>query len=278
MSTVTITAADVNKLRMQTGAGMMDCKKALTEANGDFEAAVDLLRKKGAKVAANRADRAASEGCVLAKVSADGTFGVVLSLNCETDFVAKNEGFVTLTTGFIDLALSNKVKTKEEFLKQNYQGLSVSEKLVEQTGVIGEKLEIGSYEIIESPAVAAYIHPGNRLATLVGLTKGGDANLEAGRQVAMQVAAMNPVALDEKSVTQDIIDREIAVGKEQAIAEGKPADMAEKIAVGKLNKFYKESTLLNQEFIRDSKKTVKQFLSDTDKELTATGFKRVALG
>ncbi|HLP10437.1 MAG TPA: translation elongation factor Ts [Flavobacteriales bacterium] len=278
MSTITITAADVNKLRLQTGAGMMDCKKALTESNGDFEAAVDLLRKKGAKVAANRADRAASEGCVLAKVSADGSFGVVLSLNCETDFVAKNEGFVALTTGFIDLALAGKVKTKEEFLTQNFQGLSVADKLTEQTGVIGEKLEIGQYEVIEAPAVAAYIHPGNRLATLVGLTKGGEGNLEAGRQVAMQAAAMAPVALDEKSVSKEVIEREIEVGKEQAIAEGKPAEMAEKIAMGKLTKFYKESTLLNQEFIRDNKKSVKQFLSDTDKELTATSFKRVALG
>jgi len=278
MSTTTITAADVNKLRLQTGAGMMDCKKALTEANGDFEAAVDLLRKKGAKVAANRADRAASEGCVLAKTTADGSFGVVLSLNCETDFVAKNEGYVALAQGMIDLAVANKVKSKEDFLNQNFGGLTVSEKLIEQTGVIGEKLEIGQFEFIEGTAVAFYIHAGNRLATLVGLTKGGADNIEAGRQVAMQVAAMNPVALDEASVSKEVIEREIEVGKEQAIAEGKPAEMAEKIAVGKLNKFYKESTLLNQEFIRDSKKTVKQFLSDTDKELTATGFKRVALG
>jgi elongation factor Ts len=202
----------------------------------------------------------------------------VLSLNCETDFVAKNEGFVTLTTGFIDLALSKKIKSKEDFLKEDFQGLAVSEKLVEQTGVIGEKLEIGAYEVMEASAVAAYIHPGNRLATLVGLTKGGEGNLEAGRQVAMQVAAMNPVALDEKSVSKEVIEREIEVGKEQAIAEGKPAEMAEKIAMGKLTKFYKESTLVNQEFIRDNKKTVKQFLSDTDKELSATGFKRVALG
>lgn len=278
MSTTTITAADVNKLRLQTGAGMMDCKKALTEANGDFEAAVDLLRKKGAKVAANRADRAASEGCVLAKTSPDGKFGVVLSLNCETDFVAKNEGYVALAQGMIDLAVANKVKSKEDFMNQNFGGLTVSEKLIEQTGVIGEKLEIGQFEFIEGTAVAYYIHAGNRLATLVGLTKGGADNIEAGRQVAMQVAAMNPVALDENSVSKEIIEREIEVGKEQAIAEGKPAEMAEKIAVGKLNKFYKESTLLNQEFIRDNKKTVKQFLSDTDKELTATGFKRVALG
>lgn len=278
MSTVTITAADVNKLRQQTGAGMMDCKKALTEANGDFEAAVDLLRKKGAKVAANRADRSASEGAVLAKISADNTFGVVLSLNCETDFVGKNEGFVALAQGFIDLAVANKAKTREDLLNLDYQGLTVAEKLVEQTGVIGEKIEIGAYEVIEAPAVAAYIHAGNRLATIVALTKGGDASLEAGRQVAMQVAAMSPVAVDENSVAKDVIEREIEVGKEQAIAEGKPAEMAEKIAVGKLNKFYKENTLLNQEFIRDNKKTIKQFLSEADKDLTVTNFKRVALG
>lgn len=277
MSTVTISAAEVNKLRLQTGAGMMDCKKALTEANGDFEAAVDILRKKGAKVAANRADRTASEGCVLSKVSADGKFGVVLSLNCETDFVAKNEGFVTLTTGILDVALNNKIKSKEDLLNQQYSGLSISEKLVEQTGVIGEKLEIGAYEFIEADAVAAYIHAGNRLATLVGLTKGGDANIEAGRQVAMQVAAMNPVSVDEKSVPQDVIQRELEIGKEQAMAEGKPAEMAEKIAQGKLNKFYKESTLIHQEFIRDNKKTIKQFLTETDKDLAVTSFKRVSL-
>lgn len=277
MSTVQISAAEVNRLRQQTGAGMMDCKKALTEANGDFEVAVDLLRKKGAKVAANRADRSASEGCILSKVSADGTFGAVLSLNCETDFVAKNESFVALAQGFIDIAVNGKIKTSEELLAQQYEGLTIAEKLVEQTGVIGEKIEIGSYEVIEGTAVVAYIHPGNRLATIVGLTKGGETNLEAGRQVAMQVAAMNPVALDEKSVSQETIQREIEVGKEQAIAEGKPAEMAEKIAQGKLGKFYKENTLVNQEFIRDSKKTVKQFLSDTDKDLAATGFRRVAL-
>lgn len=278
MSTITITAADVNKLRTQTGAGMMDCKKALTEANGDFEAAVDFLRKKGAKVAANRADRAASEGCVLAKSSADGSFGVVLSLNCETDFVAKNDGYIALAQGMIDIAVANKVKSKEDFMNQKFGDLTVAEKLIEQTGVIGEKLEIGQYEIIEATAVAFYIHAGNRLATLVGLTKGGANIIEAGRQVAMQVAAMNPVALDEKSVSTEILEREIAIGKEQAIAEGKPAEMAEKIAMGKLNKFYKESTLLNQEFIRDNKKNIKQFLTDTDKDLTVTGFKRVALG
>lgn len=275
MSTVTISAADVNKLRLSTGAGMMDCKKALIETNGDFEAAVDVLRKKGQKVAANRADRQASEGCVLSKVSADKKFGVVLSLNCETDFVAKNEGFVALANGFIDLALSKKVKTAEEFSQLDYNGMKVADKLIEQTGVIGEKIEIGSYEILESEFIGTYIHAGNRLAVIVAFNKATDD--ETGKQVAMQVAAMNPIAIDEKSVPKDVVDREIEVGKDLAIQEGKPAEMAEKIAMGRLNKFYKESTLLNQEFVRDNKLTIKQFLTSVDKDLTATAFKRVSL-
>jgi elongation factor Ts len=275
MSTVTISAADVNKLRLSTGAGMMDCKKALIETNGDFEAAVDVLRKKGQKVAANRADRSASEGCVLSKVSADKKFGVVLSLNCETDFVAKNEGFVALANGFIDLALSKKVKTAEEFSQLDFNGMKVADKLIEQTGVIGEKIEIGSYQILESEFIGTYIHAGNRLAVIVAFNKATDD--ETGKQVAMQVAAMNPIAIDEKSVPKDVVDREIEVGKDLAIQEGKPAEMAEKIAMGRLNKFYKESTLLNQEFVRDNKLTIKQFLTSVDKDLTATAFKRVSL-
>ncbi len=275
MSTVTISAADVNKLRLSTGAGMMDCKKALIETNGDFEAAVDVLRKKGQKVAANRADRSASEGCVLSKVSADKKFGVVLSLNCETDFVAKNEGFVTLANGFIDLALSKKVKTVEEFSQLDFNGMKVADKLIEQTGVIGEKIEIGSYEVLESEFIGTYIHAGNRLAVIVAFNKATDD--ETGKQVSMQVAAMNPIAIDEKSVPKEVVDREIEVGKDLAIQEGKAPDMAEKIAMGRLNKFYKESTLLNQEFVRDNKLTIKQFLTSVDKDLTATAFKRVSL-
>jgi elongation factor Ts len=275
MSTVTISAADVNKLRLSTGAGMMDCKKALIETNGDFEAAVDVLRKKGQKVAANRADRAASEGCVLSKVSADKKFGVVLSLNCETDFVAKNEGFVTLANSFIDLALSKKVKSVEEFSQLDFNGIKVADKLIEQTGVIGEKIEIGTYEILEAEFIGTYIHAGNRLAVIVAFNKATDD--ETGKQVSMQVAAMNPIAIDEKSVPKEVVDREIEVGKDLAIQEGKPAEMAEKIAMGRLNKFYKESTLLNQEFVRDNKLTIKQFLTSVDKDLTATAFKRVSL-
>jgi elongation factor Ts len=275
MSTVTISAGDVNKLRQMTGAGMMDCKKALTESNGDFEAAVDILRKKGQKVAANRADRQAAEGCVLSKVSPDKKFAVVLSLNCETDFVAKNEGFVALANGFIDLAISKKAKTAEEFSQLDYNGMKVADKLIEQTGVIGEKIEIGSYEVLESEFIGAYIHAGNRLAVIVAFNKATDD--ETGKQVSMQVAAMNPIAVDEKSVPKEVVDREIEVGKDLAIQEGKPADMAEKIAMGRLNKFYKESTLLNQEFVRDNKMTIKQFLTSVDKDLTATAFKRVSL-
>ncbi len=275
MSTVTISAADVNKLRQMTGAGMMDCKKALTEANGDFEAAVDVLRKKGQKVAANRADRQAAEGCILSKVSADKKFGVVLSLNCETDFVAKNESFVALATEFIDLALAKKLKSVDEILSQDFNGMTVNEKLTEQTGVIGEKIEIGSLEYLESEYIGSYIHAGNRLATIVAYNKATDD--ETAKQVAMQVAAMNPIAVDEKSVPQDVIDREIEVGKELAIQEGKPADMAEKIALGRLNKYFKENTLINQEFIRDNKMNIKQFLTSVDKDLTATAFKRVSL-
>ncbi len=275
MSTVTISAADVNKLRLSTGAGMMDCKKALIETNGDFEAAVDVLRKKGQKVAANRADRSASEGCVLSKVSADKKFGVVFSLNCETDFVAKNEGFVTLANGFIDLALSKKVNTVEEFSQLDFNGMKVADKLIEQTGVIGEKIEIGTYEILEAEFIGTYIHAGNRLAVIVAFNKATDD--ETGKQVSMQVAAMNPIAIDEKSVPKEVVDREIEVGKDLAIQEGKAPDMAEKIAMGRLNKFYKESTLLNQEFVRDNKLTIKQFLTSVDKDLTATAFKRVSL-
>lgn len=276
MSTVAITASDVNKLRQMTGAGMMDCKKALTEANGDFEAAVDILRKKGQKVAANRADRTAAEGCVLAKTNTDKTFGIVLSLNCETDFVAKNESFIALTNSILELAINNKVKSKEELLSQKLGDITVADKLTEQTGVIGEKLEIGAFEYIEAPFIGVYIHAGNRLAVLTAFNKTAPADVA--KQTSMQVAAMAPIAVDEKSVSEDIVKREIEVGKELAIQEGKPAEMAEKIAMGRLNKFYKESTLLNQEFISDNKLTIKQYLANADKELTVTAFKRVALG
>jgi len=272
-----ITAAEVNKLRKQTGAGMMDCKKALVEAEGDFDKAIDILRKKGQKVAAKRSDREASEGVVLAKTNDGGNMGAILVLNCETDFVAKNEDFVKLASNILDQAIAESAATVEEVKSLTYPGtdLSIEEKIVEQTGVIGEKLDLSSYEKVEADSVVAYIHPGNKLASVVGLNKGNYNDL--GRDIAMQVAAMAPVAIDQDGVPQDVIDHEIEVGKDQAIQEGKPADLAEKIAKGRLNKFFQENTLLNQAFIKDSKKSIKQHLGEADKELTITSFKRFSL-
>lgn len=270
-----ITAADVNKLRKQTGAGMMDCKKALQEADGDFEKAVDVLRKKGQKVAAKRADREATEGCVLAGTTDDSSFGAIVSLNCETDFVAKNDSFVSLTQSILDVALHKKCATKEDLLKEEVNGMKIEDKLTEQTGVIGEKLEIGGYETVEAPYVAFYIHAGNKLATLVGMNEEAG---EAGRNVAMQAAAMNPVALSRDEVDTETINRELEVGKDLARQEGKPEEMLDKIAQGRLNKFYKESTLLEQDYIRDNKLTVTKYLDSVNKGLSVTKFQRVGLG
>lgn len=272
-----ITAADVNKLRKQTGAGMMDCKNALVETDGDFEAAVDVLRKKGQKVAAKRGDNEAKEGVIFAQTSEDATSGVVLTLNCETDFVAKNDEFRGFVQSLVDIAMSSGASSPEELLNQPYDAkISVSEKITEQVGVIGEKLELSGLETIKAPKVYAYNHPGNQLATLVGLSS-ASADEEAGRQVAMQVAAMNPLALNKEGIDQNTIDREIEIGKELAIQEGKPADMAEKIAMGRLNKFFAENTLLSQAFVRDNKLTIEQFLNSTEKGLTVTDFKRQSL-
>lgn len=271
---VTITASDVNKLRTMTGAGMMDCKKALTEANGDFEAAIDLLRKKGQKVAANRSDRDAKEGLVIAQTN--GTRGVVIVLNCETDFVAKNEDFGKVAENFAKIALEQKPADLTSLLALNYEGMPISEKIVEMVGKIGEKIEISAYEQAESTQVTAYNHPGNKLACIVAFNKAISEG--AARDVAMQVAAMSPVAVDKDDVDTTVLERELDVAREQVRAEGKPEDMVEKIAQGKLNKFYKESTLLNQEFIKDAKKTIRQYLQETDKEMTVTTFKRIALG
>jgi elongation factor Ts len=271
-----ITAAQVNALRQQTGAGMMDCKKALMEAEGDMEKAVDVLRKKGQKVAANRADRDATEGAVLAMTSADNSYGVIVSLNCETDFVAKNESYIALATKITEIALANKPANTEALLALSFDGkLTIAEKLTEQTGVIGEKLEIKAYEVLDGAFVAPYIHAGNKLATLVALS--GE-NAEAARNVAMQAAAMNPVALNRDSVTPEAIERELEIGKELARQEGKAEDMLDKIAAGRLNKFFKESTLVEQEFIKDNKLTVEKYLDSVQKGLVATGFKRVGLG
>jgi elongation factor Ts len=274
---MTITAADINKLRQMTGAGMMDCKKALTEAEGDFEKAIDELRKKGQKVAANRSDRDAKEGLVVAATTSDNTRGTVLVVNCETDFVAKNEEFGKFVNTILNIAITKNPKSADELKTLAYDNnITIADKLIEQTGVIGEKIELSKYEVIDAPFVIAYNHPGNRLANIVGFNV-ADVSAEVAKDVAMQVAAMAPVAVDKADVDAETIQLEIEVWKEQARAEGKPEDMLEKIAQGKLTKFYKESTLLNQEFIKDNKKTIAQYMNDTKKGLTVTGFKRLAL-
>lgn len=275
----TISAADVNKLRLQTGAGMMDCKKALTEAGGDFDAAIELLRKKGAKIAANRADRESKEGAVIAKVNADGTIGVVVSLNCETDFVAKNEGFVALAHQYAEIALQNQAADVNALKALQIGTQTISDSLTEQIGKIGEKIDINRYEILKGENVVAYIHGANRLGVLVSLNKARtEANAVAGKDVAMQIAAMNPLAVDKDGVDATLVQKEIEIGKELARQEGKPDAMLEKIAMGRLNKFYEENTLLNQVFVKDSSKKISQMLDETEKGLTVTAFKRVSLG
>ena len=271
-----ISAKEVNELRKKTGSGMMDCKKALQESNGDMQAAIDFLRKKGQKIAAKRGDRDAKEGLVIAKTTNDSSKGVLICLNCETDFVAKNEDFGKLAHTIANIASEKTPSNVDQLLNLSFDGngLSIGDKITEQTGVIGEKIEISGYEIIEAVQVIAYNHPGNQIASIVGMNDKAD---DEGKQVAMQVAAMNPIALDKNSVPQEVIDREIEVGKELAIQEGKPVEMAEKIAMGRLNKFFKETTLMNQVFIRDNKKTVQQFLKDTNPDLTVTDFKRISL-
>lgn len=270
-----ITAADVNKLRTITGAGMMDCKKALVEADGDFDKAIENLRKKGQKVAANRADRESTEGAVIAVVNADKTAGVVISLNCETDFVAKNEAFVKLANDLAALALN--FTSKEDFLAADFNGLTVADKLTEQTGVIGEKIEIGSFERLEGAFVGSYIHAGNRIATLVSLSANVAGGEEAARNVAMQAAAMAPIALNEEGVDAATIEKEIEIAKDLLRQEGKPEAMLENIAKGKLGRFFKDNTLVNQDFIKDSKLSVSEYIKSVDANLVVTGFKRVAL-
>lgn len=274
-----ITAADVNKLRQMTGAGMMDCKKALQEAEGDFEKAIDILRKKGQKVAAKRADRDANQGYVVADLTPDHKYAAVVMVNCETDFVGKNEEFIQFAKDVLAAGITARAKDVASLMGLKIGAITIEEKLNEMLGKTGEKVQIAHYEVIEAPQTFAYNHHGNRLATVIGINKAGVAGIEEiGREIAMQVAAMNPVAVDIQDVDQKTIDREIEIGMDQARQEGKPEEMLEKIAQGKLNRFYKENTLLNQEFIRDAKKTVKQYLSEADKELTITGFKRLMLG
>ena len=272
-----ISAAEVNKLRKATGAGMMDCKKALVEAEGDFDSAIEILRKKGQKVAAKRADRDSSEGAAIAVVNADANKGVVISLNCETDFVAKNDDFVALANDFAQLALN--YNSKEELLAADYKGITVEEKLTEQTGVIGEKIEIGAFKTLEAPFVGSYIHAGNKIAVLTGLSKAGDNAEEVAKDVSMQAAAMNPVALNEDGVDQATIDKEIEIAKDQLRQEGKPEDMLDNIAKGKIKRFFKDNTLVHQAFIKDNKQSVAQYVADAlGKDAEVVAFERVALG
>lgn len=271
----TITAADINKLRQATGAGMMDCRKALTESNGDFEAAIDWLRKQGQKVAAKRSDREAKEGVVIAKTTADNKAGIVLCISCETDFVSKNAEFVAFAQGIADAAVANNVKSVEELDNVEINGAKVADLINDKLAAIGEKIEISKFERVEAPFVSSYIHGANRMGVLVGLTKESE---EAGKDVAMQIAAMNPLGVDESTIPSETIEREKAIAIEQVKAEGKPAEMAEKIAMGKLNKFFKENTLLAQAFVKDANKSVADYLKSIDADLKVTEFKRVALG
>ena len=274
-----ISAQDVNKLRQMTGAGMMDCKKALTEADGDFEKAIEILRKKGQKVSASRSDRDAKEGSVFIKVSDDKKEAVLIALNCETDFVAKNEEFQTLGKLIADTAYANKPADKEALLNLKAGALTLNDKIVELVGKIGEKIEVSEYIHMKGETVVPYIHAGSKLGVLVSL-KGinGKDVTEAGKDVGMQIAAMNPVAVDEKSVDKTLIEKELEIAKAQILAEGKPENMVEKIAQGKLNKFFKESTLLHQAFVKDNSKTVAQYLDSVSKGLTVAEFKRVTIG
>ena len=271
-----ITASEVNKLRQATGAGMMDCKNALVEAEGDFDLAVENLRKKGQKVAAKRADRDSSEGAVLARVNAENTAAVLVSVNCETDFVAKNDSYLALANSILDVALNQ--TSLEGLLAADLGGMTVAEKLIEQTGVIGEKIEIGGFERIEDAFVGHYIHAGNRIATIVGLSAPIDDAAEVAKNVAMQAAAMNPLALNEDGVDASVIEKEIEIAKDQLRLEGKPEAMLDNIAKGKIKRFFKDNTLVNQDYIKDNKQSVAQYVKSVDTELTVTNFRRLALG
>jgi elongation factor Ts len=273
-----ITAAEVNKLRQMTGAGMMDCKQALTESEGDFEKAIEILRKKGQKVAAKRADREATEGIILAKTNTEKTFGALIVVNSETDFVAKSADFINYSRAVLDLAVENKPDSLDTLKSLNLNGRTVEENLMDLVGKIGEKLELSAYSTVQAASVSAYNHLGNKLATLVGLNKSGEKIEEVAHDLAMQVAAMAPIAIDKDDVSPAVIEKEIEIGKEQARNEGKPEAMLEKIALGKLNKFYQESTLLNQAFVKDHNLTIRQYLQGLDKELTVVAFRRHKLG
>ncbi|MEM6768392.1 MAG: translation elongation factor Ts [Bacteroidota bacterium] len=275
-----ISAKDVNKLRQATGAGIMDCKRALTEADGDFDKAIEILRKKGQKVSAKRADREATEGAVFIKKSADGNKAVLIQLNCETDFVARNDDFQTLGTQIAELAESQAPADMAALKALTIDGRTITEHLVDMIGKIGEKIDVGSYEVIAGEGVVTYLHPGARIGVAVAFAGANGGDTEAvGRDIAMQIAAMNPVGIDKDDVSEDIVEREMRIGKEQAIQEGKPEHIVEKIAMGKLNKYFKDNTLLNQDFVKDTSKTVKQYIKDTlGVNAKVAAFKRVQLG
>ena len=268
-------AADVAKLRNITGAGMMDCKKALVEAEGDFDKAIEILRKKGQKVAANRADRDSHEGAVIAKVNQDNTMGAIIALNCETDFVGKNDNFVGLAHELAEQAVA--YANKEEFLASDFHGMTVAEKLIEQTGIIGEKIEIGAFERIEGPFLGAYIHAGNKIAAITSLSANVDGGAEVAKSVSMQVAAMNPIALDETKVSQETIDKELEIERELLTKEGKPANIIDNILKGKMQKFYKDNTLVHQAFIKDSAVSVADYVKSVNGDLKVVGYVRASL-
>ncbi|MEL6140688.1 MAG: translation elongation factor Ts [Bacteroidota bacterium] len=274
-----ISAADVKKLRDMTGSGMMDCKKALAEADGDFDKAIEILRKRGEKVAAKRGDRDAKEGVVISQVSSDKTFGVIVRLSCETDFVAKGDDFISFAQKIADIALENKPADRDALMALPMEGdLTVQDKVTELVGRINEKIDITAYEQLTGEQISPYIHSGYRAGVLVSLNQASEQAFEAGRNVAMQVAAMRPVALDKDAVDQAIIDKEIEIGKDIARQEGKPEAIIEKIAMGKLNKFFKENTLLSQDYVKGNKESVAQYLNQVNNGLTATAFKHVELG
>jgi elongation factor Ts len=282
MSTAIITATEINKLRQTTGAGMMDCRKALVESDGDFEKAIDYLRKKGQKVAALRSDREAKEGVIIATTTADNKTGFIITLACETDFVAKNSDFVAFAKSIMDIAVKNNIQSLPELLSAQLEGASVADKINDQVAKIGEKIQLAKFERIDAEAVAAYIHGAFRMGVLIGLTKNTDAILEAGRDLAMQIAAMNPVAVDADSVSAETVAREKAIVTDQIKNDpkmaGKPDEMVEKIALGKLNAFFKENTLLAQFFVKDASKTVGDYLKSVDPTVKVIAFKRVQLG
>ena len=270
---MSFTTADVVKLRKVTGAGMMDCKNALKDADGDFDRALEIIREKGKLIANKRADREASEGVTLAKVTADGKFGAIVVLNCETDFVAKNDNFVAFADSILNVALANKAENLDALKAMDLDGRTVEAQVTEQTGVIGEKLELSYYNAISAENVVGYIHPGNKLSTAVGFNKAG-IDEQVGKDVAMQVAAMAPVAIDKDGIPQETIAKELEIAKEKYRQEGKPEAMLEKIAMGSLNKWYSEVTLLNQTFVKDGKISIKDYLKQDDKDLTVTAFDR----